>query len=311
LASAKVIPPGGEGKIDVKFRTKHKSGVSTQKITVKTNDPVNPTLRLEVKALLEVYFAASPRRLYYGRSKPVEPIVESLSFTGKEVDSIQITDVKMEKAERAENIQWKVHDNRDKDPKSFTMDVTLDPRSMKPGRFNENIIIKTDSEKVASVKVNISGDILGPISATPPRLYFGNYETGKSMSRTVKVESSENKTFRILKAELADKSLRVKTLDTSPKALHTLNIELDSKTKKDRFRTDLVITTDMKEHPEIIIPVNGYKKRERNTSRQAQIKKGKKKASTDRQSDPNSPESRRAPKREGLSSGSNSLSKSL
>ena len=64
MASAKEIPPGGEGQIDVTFKTGKAIGPIAKSITVTSNDPVNPSLTLQVKADLEALFVAKPDRVH-------------------------------------------------------------------------------------------------------------------------------------------------------------------------------------------------------------------------------------------------------
>ncbi|MBN1356063.1 DUF1573 domain-containing protein [bacterium] len=281
MVSDKVIPPGGEGKVQIRFKTKNKHGKSSQKITVTSNDPTQPSLNLEVQAELEVYFDVSPRRLYFGRVKPGERITKTLTFTGKEIGSIRIRDIKIENRDALNYVQWKLHDDRTGETGIYTMDITLDPGKIKPGRFTENLIIVTDSKVVPDLTFNISGEILGPISATPPRIYFGNYEPGQSMARSVKIESSSGRPFRILSATINHDSLKASISDSSPKTVHMLEVVLDPDIKQDRFRAELIVKTDLAEHPEIEIPINGYKQRERTHTRTSEGGVGTMKSSAD------------------------------
>jgi hypothetical protein len=66
LLSAKKILPGKAGRIEAKIDTAGLFGGSVQKlISVRTNDPHNPTVTLTVKAVVEPEVEVSPSELFF------------------------------------------------------------------------------------------------------------------------------------------------------------------------------------------------------------------------------------------------------
>lgn len=64
----KAIPPGGEGKITLRVRTKGYQGAKQWGATVHTNDPKWKTVILTVKAFVKVpIYLSSPSAYLYGR----------------------------------------------------------------------------------------------------------------------------------------------------------------------------------------------------------------------------------------------------
>ena len=65
------VPPGGEGKIEVKVSTKGRSGKLTKSITVETDDPVQPIMKLKVSAnvIVDLDFERPYMRFDRGRSR--------------------------------------------------------------------------------------------------------------------------------------------------------------------------------------------------------------------------------------------------
>ncbi len=273
MASSKEIPPGGEGKVHVKFKTANKKGPVTKRITVTSNDPVNPKFTLQVKANLEVYFAANQRRIYYGRVNRKAPVTKTITFTGKLIDKIKITDVSMKKQDKPNKMDsaytWKIIDDRKKDPKNgLKLDITLDPRNQDPQRFRNYLVIKTDNEKVPQLEISLAGEILGPLTASPPRLYFGNYEKDKEMRKTLKIESPEGLEFRIQSVTSDYDGIEIAKVNKKTKsASHEMEVVLKKGCDKQRFNASLTVTTDLKAQPQLEVPINGYKRRLRNRNR--------------------------------------------
>lgn len=104
----KAIPPGGEGKIEIKVRTKGYHGTIHKRVRVYTNDPANNIVKLSIKALVEVPIYVSPTRVnFYGTggqvltkfvevraelNKPLEltlgqfNLAEKVSYTVEEIE---------------------------------------------------------------------------------------------------------------------------------------------------------------------------------------------------------------------------------
>jgi hypothetical protein len=271
LASAKEIPPGGEGQVSVKFKTTNKKGEAKQRVTVTSNDPVNPTMTLELKAFLEVYFTAEPNRVYFGRVGRKEPVVKPIVFSGKEIANINIKEISIKPndppTDAAPAFSWQLKDNRKQSPEGgLELELTLDTSKMKPDRFRETLVITTDNAKVPSLEISLSGEILGPLTANPPRLYFGNYDSDQEMARSVTIESTEGNEFTIKDATLDESNLKITKLDRKAKGTtHEIEVTLLKGYPNDRFRAELTIQTDVADHPQISVPINGYKRRDRNS----------------------------------------------
>ena len=82
---SRVIPPGGEGWIELNVNTKNYRGSITKSATVHCNDPENSTIRLIIKANIKVLIYLSKNNVY---------------LRGNEGDTISTTiTVRAEKAE--------------------------------------------------------------------------------------------------------------------------------------------------------------------------------------------------------------------
>ncbi len=74
----KAIPPGGEGKITLKVRTKRYQGRIHKSAKVNTNDPKQNIIRLGIKAFIKVPVLISPRyvSLYGKAGQSITKVVE-------------------------------------------------------------------------------------------------------------------------------------------------------------------------------------------------------------------------------------------
>lgn len=66
MLSAKKIPPGGGGKIEVKIKTDNISGFVEKRVYVTTNDTQNPEIELKVTAEIQPEIAVSEYGIFFG-----------------------------------------------------------------------------------------------------------------------------------------------------------------------------------------------------------------------------------------------------
>ncbi|MFO7986843.1 MAG: hypothetical protein R6U38_13365 [Desulfatiglandaceae bacterium] len=71
----RAIPPGGEGKITLKVRTKGYQGTIHKSARVKTNDPNRKQFLLRIKGTVQVAVHVSPRHIQL-RGKIDEPVTK-------------------------------------------------------------------------------------------------------------------------------------------------------------------------------------------------------------------------------------------
>jgi hypothetical protein len=289
VASTKEIAPGVEGKIDVTFKPGKASGQTSKTVTVKSNDPVNPAKALQIKANIEIYFDAKPDRLHLGQVKRSEKKETFVEFTGIQLDKIKIKNIAIKPKDQTNQpdvtkshdsnlnnqqsssadsqvqsvvsgLSWKLDDNRTKEGGTLKLNVTFDPSKLKPGRFDDTLIIETNDEKVAKLEIPIAGEILGSLTAEPQKILFSNFDASQEMVRPVTIESYNEKAFKILSATSSNPNFTIKNLDKESKASHTIDVELKKNVTEDQFAGDLVLKTDYSEQKEITIQMHAMKK---------------------------------------------------
>lgn len=253
MASAQEIPPGGEGNIDVTFKTGSSRGGKLEKtITVTTNDPGQQTIRLKVSAEVKVVLDTNPSRLSFGQIKKGGEAVRYAALTGSDKDSVKITSVE------SNNQYLKVDTNL----KGFESDkqkqirVSLRP-GMKIGRFNERVILHTDHKERKDLTLYVMGEIVGNIVVTPNFLHFGMFEHGKSIERIITVRAAADNTFKVLeiKSTVPDVVTGLETV--RPGKEYRIRATLKESFAGDILRGQLLIKTNDKDQGMIEVNVFG------------------------------------------------------
>ena len=254
MASAKEIPPGGEGKIDVIFKTGTGSGGKREKhITVTTNDPEKKTVSLTVSTEVIEAFGVSPVRVNFNQVKRGQEHVRYTSVSGEDKDRTKLT------GSESPNPNIKVEIN----PKGFEGDkyqqikIILMP-TMKAGRFFERVTIHTDHKAMKDIQLNVIGDVTGDVSIAPNQVHFGLFQKGKKPSeRFMTIRAVGEVTFKILEvtSSIPEVTTSLETVVAGKE--YKLRSTLSDTFAGDSLNGKLTIKTDLVTDGIIEVPIAG------------------------------------------------------
>lgn len=255
MASAKEIPPGGEGKINVTLKTGSGSGGKREKhISVMTNDPDHKRISLAIKTNVIELLGVSPSRLNFYRVKKGTEQVRYASLSGEERDAAKLTGFD------SSNPGIRVEIN----PQGYTGDkykqvkITLLP-TMRAGRFFDRVTLHTDHTKIKDIRLNLIGEVIGDIALMPSQLHFGLFRPGKPVNRVIKLRAAEGVTFKILgvTSTIADVTARVETV--KPGAEYLIHAQLKDTFQGASLNGKLIVKTDLPRDSTLELRIAGRK----------------------------------------------------
>ena len=253
MASAKEIPPGGEGKIDVSFKTGAGSAGKREKhITVTTNDPEQKTVSLKISAEVVEKIGISPNRVSFNQVKKGKEHVLYASVAGEDKDKTKLT------GSESSNPNIKVEIS----PKGFDEDpyrqikVILMP-TIRVGRFFERVTIHTNHQDMKDIELNVIGDVTGDVAVTPNQLHFGLFQKGKQTEHVIMLKAMEDTTFKVLeiKSTIPEITTSIETVEAGRQ--YRVHAQLNEGFAGDTLKGSLIIKTDLKEDSIIEIDIAG------------------------------------------------------
>ncbi len=254
MASAKEIPPGGEGKIDITFKTGSGSGGKREKhITVTTNDPEKQTVSLTISTDVVEAIGINPSRINFNQVKKGQEHVRFASLTGEDKDTTKLT------GSESPNPTIKVELN----PAGFDGDkyqqikIILMP-TMKAGRFFERVTIHTDHKTMKDIQLNVIGDVTGDVSVAPNQVHFGLFQKGRKPSeRFLTIRAVGEVTFKILEVTSSIPEV-ITSLETVVAGKeYKLRSTLSDTFAGDSLNGKLTIKTDLLNDGIIEVPIAG------------------------------------------------------
>ncbi|MBN2106993.1 MAG: DUF1573 domain-containing protein [Deltaproteobacteria bacterium] len=254
MASAKEIPPGGEGKIDVTFKTGSGSGGKREKhITVTCNDPEKKSVGLTVKTEVVETLGITPIRISFNQVKRGQEHVRFASVSGEDKDAVKLTGFESSNP----NIKAEIN------PKGFDGDtyqqikIILMP-TMKTGRFFERVKIRTDHKTIKDIQLNVIGSVVGDVTVAPNQVHFGLFRKDKKPSeRFLTIRSVGEVTFKIIEvtSSIPEVTTSLETVVAGKE--YRLRSALNDSFAGSSLNGKLTIKTDLMNDGIIEIPIAG------------------------------------------------------
>lgn len=248
MASAKEIPPGGEGKIEATLRTGARGGKTSKTITVTTNDPAQKTIQLKISAEVQIALALEPYLINFGRFKKDEKPVRYVSVIGDDKDSTKILSAEP----KDKNIKVEINHKGFESNKDNRIKISMLP-NMKVGQFRDVIAVTTDHKTSKNLNISVFGEVVGDIMVSPRSFSFGYFERGKAPEKIVTLKANPPVTFKVLKAESTAPEVLVEKVTVKEGSEYQIKARIKDDFDKDFLRGNIVVTTDNNEQPTIEI----------------------------------------------------------
>jgi hypothetical protein len=212
VVSASDIPPGGEGKIEVKINTQKRTGSLKKSVTVYSNDPKNPQYVLSIQGLVEVIAGFEPKRIDFGQVEKGATVTKTAKIIAKEPEKLKITELKVDPSDdiKAELIE-------EKGQASVKLTLTA-PKEAR--RIGARLIAKTNLKSPEEIMLSINAKISEDLVADKGYVFFSASNQGPA-------SGPYSHAFSLLMAPLADKRSisKLKVSSLSKKPFKITNIE--------------------------------------------------------------------------------------
>lgn len=254
MASAEDIPPGGEGKIQVAYKTGKKFGKKTQTITVSTNDPKNKTIRLKVIADIQAKLVVEPGRINFGKlKKGVRSPEKYVSLSGTEKASSKIISVSTKNSHIKAEVVPSEAEDKDHDQKII---VAVLP-DMKVGRFNEWVTVNTDHQENKTLRFHVYGEVVGNITVIPPHLSFGIFRKGGIYDKRLRLKAAPDVVFQVLDVQSTNPDLVPRVIPIKEGKEYLVKVTLKESFDTGSLSGKVIIKTDDPEQETIEVKVSG------------------------------------------------------
>ncbi|MCC6677161.1 MAG: DUF1573 domain-containing protein [Phycisphaerales bacterium] len=254
--------PGQSGILKVEFKPQGKNGPQLQRITIRSNDPVQPESTIAITAEVEPVVMIEPKLLQFGEIKKGESRTATVKVIGRTEDfAATFGTVSNDEALGLEVLSTRDVELNGKKLRETEVKVTLKPKAA-VGRLQQSASIRTNDPRMPAVTVQIMGDILGDLEAGPARLALGVLQAQGPIKTELKITSRAGANFKI--AEVTNQALNgidlqfaIKPVSENQQSAYV--IEITGTAPKDAvpIRGEVMIKTDVAGEEMIRIPYFG------------------------------------------------------
>jgi hypothetical protein len=188
------IAAGGEGWVKAKLDTEDFSGPVSKSILIMTNDPLDPTVTVVIKADVTPYIEVVPRPLIRFNAVKHEEMSERVVVTAAEGEqNFNISRVESSVPYLVTSVRTLEGDDllRGRGDNQYEIRLTL-ADDAPVGPVSAQLTVHTDHPKAPEVSIKVYGVIRALIHITPPQIQFGTIEATARPGRNLIVVSNRS-----------------------------------------------------------------------------------------------------------------------
>jgi len=249
LISATDIPPGGSGEIRAVFETKRYKGKQEKTITVYSNDPYEPEIKLVIRGIVKTEVAVDPQGLNFGDVQKGEIFTKTVRLL-----QLSQNNLMLKKIEANDNYFAVAASRfREENSRGINIDVTLKP-DVPVGQFREVITLHTNLKRRPRIDVPIWANILGMIKTEPSIVSFGIIKKGMEGSAEARIFRHDGEEFGIVRAESNLPYLTVEVKELVRRKEYGLIVHVQKNSPAGRMAGEIRIFTDYPEEAMVKLP---------------------------------------------------------
>jgi hypothetical protein len=184
VGSQFIVPPGGEGAIEVSLDTASFQGRKTKTVLVSTNDEEHPVGEFTLTGHVTPRVVADPPVLYLGRIRPGAGATGEIRILSMSGEPIEVASA------AAENLALEVavEGPSSAGNREHRVIVRVPPETLS-GRFSGTLRIKTTKPEPLELDVPVLGSVEGDRLVQPSQVMFGSKMSGRSGGRALHVRN--------------------------------------------------------------------------------------------------------------------------
>ncbi|MBU1888857.1 MAG: DUF1573 domain-containing protein [Candidatus Omnitrophica bacterium] len=250
-ASDTEIAPGAFGQIGVTFRTGGFIGQQTKIIHVNSNDPINPTIDLQLKGEVKIEVEVKPLTLSFENVSKHEQVTKQFEIIQRGEQKLIIDKVTTDK----EYLKIDSVEKREQWGKNvYSVKVTLDSNAP-AGYLQGRIDVSTNLERRKTILVGVQGRILGDIKLSRERIDF-NVPAGTKKASSV-VISTKGDNFEVLRVENNIKYLSAEVITLEKFKKYMIDFSVAPEVPPGPIRGNVKIYTNCPGETELTVHIFG------------------------------------------------------
>jgi len=242
--STKTLPPGESAEISTRLNLRGRQGRQRKPITVYSNDPKTPQLKLYLEGTAVTEVNVNPRSIFFGRIAEDAVVTSTVEVVIKSKKPVHLTKVES----RSENLT--VSEQIADEGRLYKILIATKP-PLKQGTLRSSVHIETDHPQYPAMDIVVSAFVVGDLTFVPQQIDV-QAKPDQTITRYVLIRSEGNRPFEITSVEAPLSTIETKVQQTAPNAYRIAlsNIPANPELNGKKLR----VTTSLKGTKEFFVP---------------------------------------------------------
>jgi len=253
----KKIEPGESGEFPFSLQSTKLRGKFNKGITISSNDPVMPSLRLSLQGVVKRYVEVVPPSVYFGKLHGDELAERKVTLTNNTEHPLEL---KL-KQPLKDNFEAKLVATTP--GQTYDLFVTAKP-PFKEGVFRQDVLLETNLEQQKEGKVDVRGTVPQRLSVTPGVLNINprgqEPKKGEPFARTVRFTNYGRNPVKLIEATVDDPALSIEVKEQSEGKAYVVEVGFPADYELPDTGRTLILKTDDENRPVMAVPIKDYSK---------------------------------------------------
>ncbi len=254
----KEIGPGATGAVKATLDTAGFKGAISKSILVMSNDPINSTMTLVIKAVVQPYIDVLPRALVRFNTLQKEKAEQKIVLAATERSGdFKITGVSTDNDALEVSYRLLAENERVEGNPAPQYEVLIRLADDAPvGPISSVVTVKTTAAKADEVEIKVFGVVRALLRVTPPELQFGAVKSSQTPSRNlVIVNNRPDSTLEITGASIDDAAFKAEVVPVEAGKRFQVTVSIKPDAEAGTKNATLTLKTTDPDFPELKVPV--------------------------------------------------------
>lgn len=248
------LAPGESGEFPFSLQSAKLRGTFEKGITISSNDPATPDLRLKLRGEVKRYVEVVPQAANFGKITSAEVLERVVNITGNMETPLELT---LKPAADAGKFKF---DLVEKTPgKQYDLHVTATP-PFEEGTLKTTVTLITNVEAQKEIPIEVMATVPPRIEIQPNVISLARPKADappstEATSRIIRVTNYEKNPVKVLEATCDDPAVTVSVTERKPGEAYTVQVTMPAGYQPPSEGKTVTIKTDDAKKPVYTIPI--------------------------------------------------------
>ncbi len=251
----KEIKPGDTGQFPFSVSSTKLRGRFEKAVTITSNDPSTPSLRLRLRGEVKRYIDVAPASVQFGKLYGADPKERVLKLTNNTESPLALEISKQPGGNFTAELVERVPGQK------FEIKVTANP-PFDSGIFRKYVEISTNVEEQKTIKIDMRGSVPERLEVNPKVLTIGRPgsagKTDTKLTRVIRFTNYGGAPTRILGATVDDSKIDVSVKEQREGQSYSIQVQIPAGYELPKIGRKITLKTDDPKKPSLVVPIRGF-----------------------------------------------------